>query len=242
MDQYKQIIDELVAHVVPGAGEPARRETVVPPTGDPAPVHVPAGFPRPPHEGHLRYCYFDLEIMHPVEDCGGWQGAITQGGVSVLCIWDSIDENPVFYDESSLETAAGHLEDADVVVSFNGSSFDVPLLEAHLRRKLVLKEHIDVFALAKRALDAMGKRWKGNGLGPLSVKTTGRNKLGEGSHAPTLVREQRWADLYNYCLRDVILTRDLLTFARRNGYILDSEGDELPLNLPKWMRLGGLNG
>lgn len=245
-DPYQQIVDELSRNAPYGAGTAADRtrssdeEHGTPPTSsvDPALFCVPAGFPRPPHETSLRYVYFDLEIKNSIEECGGWAGAIHRGGVAVLCVWDSRDENPVFYDETNLEAGCRHLEEADVVVSFNGAVFDVPLLEAHTRRKLVLKEHVDVFALAKRALERMGKGWKGQGLGPLSEKTTGRTKIGMGSHAPTLVREQKWADLYNYCLRDVILTRDLLTFARRNGYILDAEGEELLLDIPIWMKLG----
>ena len=228
-DEYQQIVEDLAPEAP--AAPPDIAAPLLPPET------VPAGYPRPPHDADFRVVYFDLEIRNSIESCGGWEGAISQGGVSALCLWDSIDENAVFYDDHCLDTAALHLEDADVVVSFNGKAFDVPLIERHLRRTLHLKEHIDVFELAKKGLERYGKPWKGNGLDALSSKTVHRGKNGVGSHAPQLVAEGHWAELFTYCLRDVVLTRDLLTFARRNGYIFDKDGQVLPLDVPSWLQL-----
>lgn len=229
--QYRKIIDDLAAGVT--QSRPSPNETEASPAVS---LTVPAGYPRPPHDD-LHVVYFDLEIRHSVEECGGWEGAIRGGGVTALCLWDSKDENAVFYDDHCLESGAQHLEEADVVVSFNGKSFDVPLIERHLKRALGLKEHIDIFELAKKGLDRIGKPWKGNGLDALSLKTCQRGKSGNGAHAPQLAADGHWAELFTYCLRDVILTRDLLTFARRNGYVFDKDGEVLELKLPNWLLL-----
>jgi DEAD/DEAH box helicase domain-containing protein len=184
----------------------------------------------------LHTCYFDLEIRRTVESCGGWEEVKKTGGVSMLCIWDSMAERPYFYDDSSLSDAFEHLERAKVVVSFNGEWFDIPLLQNHLGRHARLVEHIDVFSLVRRELETSRKSWKGHGLDALCRNTLGTGKTGSGERAPHLAAEGKWAELVNYCLSDVLLTRDLCNFIRKEGYVIDKDGDRLPIALPPWFR------
>lgn len=237
MDAYQKIIEELVASAAPATPP-------LPPTEESGievplqPLTVPAGFPRPPYETQ-RIVYFDLEIKNDLDLIGGWEGAKTRGGIGLLCLWDSEDENPAFFDETTAPEAQAILEAASAVVSFNGTGFDLHVLQSVLGHPIALRTHVDLFELAKRELDRQGKVWKGHGLDAISRATLGRGKIGVGSDAPKLLRESKFAQLANYCLRDVILTRDLLTFCRRNGYILDKDGEALHLKLPEWLRLDG---
>lgn len=184
----------------------------------------------------LHVCYFDLEIRRSVESCGGWDAVKKTGGVSMLCIWDSRASRPFFYDDSSLADAVEHLERANVVVSFNGAWFDIPLIQNHLGRNARLVEHVDVFSLVRRQLEAEGKSWKGHGLDALCRSTLGEGKSGSGEHAPLLAAEGKWAELVNYCLSDVLLTRDLCEFIRKKGFVIDKDGEELRLEVPAWFR------
>jgi len=176
---------------------------------------------------------FDLEIRRSVDDCGGWKAVISKGGVSLGCIWDEIDLYPHFYDDNDLEKLAEHLEKLDFLVTFNGKGFDVPLVEAHIGRKLSLKSHFDLFAAVKEALDRSGIPWKGHGLGPLCERTLGRGKLGTGEGAPLLLASGKVADLVNYCLSDVMLTLELLEHAVNSGFVVAADGSKLFVDVPE---------
>jgi DEAD/DEAH box helicase domain-containing protein len=181
--------------------------------------------------------FFDLEIRRSLEEMGNdWDNVRRGGGVSVLCIWDDQAGRPFFYDDHTLSDAASHLESADVVVGFNSAWFDLPLVCNHLDRNVLVKEHLDLFAIIKSALAREGKSWKGHGLDAVCSATIGRGKTGHGAHAPDLAREGRWAELTNYCLSDVLLTRDLALFIQKNGFILDRDGDKLALETPDWFK------
>jgi hypothetical protein len=235
-DAYKKIIDDLVAGTAStGLPKPPDSDLATVPV---LPLTVPAGFPRPPYETR-RIVYFDLEIKNDLDAIGGWEGAKTHGGIGILCLWDSEDESPHFFDETTAPEACQILESASAAVSFNGTGFDLHVLQAATGRKISLQSHVDLFELARDQLDRLGKAWKGNGLDALSRNTIQRGKIGVGSDAPKLLRDGKWAQLANYCLRDVLLTRDLLTFCRRNGYILDKDGEALYLKLPEWLKLQG---
>jgi DEAD/DEAH box helicase domain-containing protein len=186
----------------------------------------------PPHT-----LYFDLEVRRGPDEYGGdWERVRREGGVSVLCIWDEREGRPYFYDDHTLAEAAEKLSSADLVVSFNGAWFDVPLLENHLLRNISLVEHLDLFALVKSGLDRAGKSFRGHGLDALAQATLGKGKNGSASRAPELARVGRWAELTNYCLEDVLLTRDLGHFIAREGYVIDKDGERLLLSVPDWYR------
>lgn len=181
--------------------------------------------------------YFDLEVRRGPDEFGGdWNRVRQEGGVSILCIWDDQEGRPYFYDDHTLAEAAERLCAADLVVSFNGTWFDVPLIENHLLRSLPIKEHLDLFALVKSALDRTGKSFKGHGLGALSSQTLGKDKNGVAEHAPVLSNTGHWGELVNYCLEDVLLTRDLGHFIAREGYVIDKDGERLLLSVPDWYR------
>lgn len=80
--------------------------------------------------------------------------------------------------------------------------------------------------------DALGTRTKGYGLGALCERTLGLEKSGTGEHAPLLVRQGRWGDLFDYNLNDVFLTRSLFNFITTNGYVVDVDGNELDIDAP----------
>lgn len=184
----------------------------------------------------LHICYFDLEIRRTVEECGGWDEVKKTGGVSMLCIWDSLAERPFFYDDHTLAEAADHLERAKVAVSFNGAWFDIPLLQNHLDRAIQITEHIDLFAIVRNSLGDNGKGFRGHGLDALARNTLGKGKTGIGEAAPLLGKAGHWAELTNYCLSDVLLTRDLSDFIRKEGYVIDASGERLAVRVPEWFK------
>lgn len=180
---------------------------------------------------------FDIETRKLAQDLpGGWAALKAgEGGISCVVIWSSLSGRPHIFGEHTLDGAASMLEDADCVLSFNGIRFDVPVLEGVLGRKLALKNHID---LLKEVWDALSKRGiphKGNSLGELAERTLGIAKSGSGLLAPQLADEGRWAELHDYCIHDVHLTRNLFKYVVESGGVIDSSGELLPLDLPDWL-------
>ena len=175
--------------------------------------------------------FFDLEIRKTVDECGGWEGAKSQGGVSLLCIWDEAEARPHFFDDNDLSEAVERLENAELCVSFNGKWFDMKVLEASWGAPIKLRDHWDVFETVKTALDDHLIPWRGHGLDALCRETLGKGKSGSGEHAPMLLRDGKIAQLTNYCLNDVLLTRDLAKFASLNRFVRGIGGKRIDLPL-----------
>ncbi|GAG98480.1 unnamed protein product, partial [marine sediment metagenome] len=77
------------------------------------------------------------------------------------------------------------------------------------------------------AEDKVGRRGVFNGSLSLDVvaeNTLGRRKTGHGANAPGLIREGKWAEVFEYNLHDVIITYQLLRFIKKYGYAIDGEG------------------
>ena len=89
-------------------------------------------------------------------------------------IWDSITDHHHIYTSETLLAAAEHLEAADVVLSFNGIEFDIPVLEGCIGRRVETKIHLDLLRLIWSAIS--GRR-KGNTLDETSKRTLGRGRL-----------------------------------------------------------------
>jgi hypothetical protein len=186
----------------------------------------------------LHVAYFDLETRRLAKEIpGGWD-AIKRGdgGISALVVLDSLYDYPNFYDDHCLSALADHLESADVVCSYNGKRFDVPIVEGLLGRSLALPRHIDLLDLIWSALNLTHCPHRGNSLAEVSQRTLGQTKNGTGELAPTLSDAGRFAELFTYCLCDVDLTRRLFDYARREGGVIGPNGDFLSLAIPDWFR------
>lgn len=175
---------------------------------------------------------FDIETRRLADQVGGWdalkKGA---GGVSAMVVYDNLTERFHLYDGHTLEYGARHLEGADVVLSFNGREFDVPVLEGVLERKLAITSHLDLLQLIWRAI--VGRK-KGNTLDEVSRRTLGHGKIGKGASAPALADAGRYAELFEYCVSDVDLTRELFAFVQQERGVINSEGNLLPIDVPWW--------
>lgn len=175
---------------------------------------------------------FDIETRKLAKDVGGWANLKRgDGGVSAVVVWDNVSRRSHIYDQHTLSQAADHLENADVVLSFNGEDFDVPVLQGVLGRRLSLPVHLDLLQLVWAR--TTGRRF-GNKLDELAQRTLGSNKSADGTLAPALADEGRWGELFEYCALDVQLTRDLFSFAQKYGGCITPNGEILLLDLPDW--------
>lgn len=176
----------------------------------------------------MKIAVFDLETARSPEQCGGWidfKGLGISWGVAWIS-WELGGSYEHFRGER-IEQLADLLAEADLVVTFNGFRFDLPLLRAHLDDHHFgdFGGHVDLLDLVYTAL---GHRVS---LDELSAYTLGAQKSGHGQHAPILAAEGWWDELASYCQRDVTLTLLLYRFAHSHGYLLYSDG-RIPLSVP----------
>ena len=198
--------------------------------GGSAPDASSGGLESPNGGPPLRTCVFDLEIASPVEECpNGWAGARRgECGVSALVVWDTGTGRYHLYDASTLEAAVEHLNSVDRIVTWNGKDFDVPIIEA-LTAQRVATSHVDLLELVWKAL---GTKTKGYKLGAVALRTLGLAKNGDAVSAPSLVAQDRYAELFDYCLNDVHLTRRLWEHVQSTLCVIGVNGEPLVLMVP----------
>lgn len=61
------------------------------------------------------------------------------------------------------------------------------------------------------------------GLNGLSKATLGFGKTGHGSKSPLLIREGKWAEVFEYNLNDVRLTHLLIEHKEKYGFVVDGK-------------------
>lgn len=171
-----------------------------------------------------RVAVYDLETMNAPRNGEDWR-RYDWLGISWGVVWVSWEGGQAgrlrhFRGEKArLGVLVALLNEADVVVSYNGSHFDEKLLFAKgFEGVFDPKADCDMLSLIYRV---MGRRYK---LDDMALHTLGRQKSGHGKHAPALARAGRIDELAEYCQDDVILTRDLYYFARAHGYVITPDG------------------
>lgn len=193
-----------------------------------------------------RICVFDLETrklagdLSPDDEDYGWELLRKgKGGISALTIYDTKDNWLYSYDDHTAQSAARHLEAADVVVGYCSERFDVPVLEGVTGRALRLPHHYDLYVEMARghATRHMRPHYGDLKLDTLSRKNLGRGKIDSGSNITTLIKEGRWGQIFNYCADDVHITYDLFMKATREGGLINANGKYMTLPMPTWLRL-----
>lgn len=125
--------------------------------------------------------------------------------------------------EAGAKAMIEHLSEADMVVSYNGESFDLRVLSAHGDVSLIRQKHLDLNVLVRRALDALEIDRQGTGRirqGGLDgvAKANGlEGKSGHATDAPALLRAGEVEKVLAYCEQDVRIVVELYRRARQTG-------------------------
>ncbi len=180
--------------------------------------------------------FYDLETKYLANEIeGGWAncGAME---VSVLCVVRDFKGREVveFYDSHNRdEFLTRYYRNKNVtLVSFNGLGFDNKVIEGSWTGKNTKEaEEIDLCFEAKRTLKLLDFKVKGCSLDSLSKATLDCGKSGDGAEAPILYRNNNFAQLYTYCLNDVVLTKQLAEFHQRNGFIIHPDYGQISLGI-----------
>ncbi len=189
-----------------------------------------------------RLIFFDIESrlwasdLDPEDEQHGWellrQG---KGGASAIALFDTKTNWCHCYDDMSRRACAEHLERADMLVTFRGEAFDIPVIEGLIGRKLRIRQHFDIYCEVARANAERGiVGAKGDfTLDAIAKRNLGRGKIDSGENAKHLTATGQFGKLFNYCLSDVELTRELFRRICRDGGLINLGGGFLPLSVPE---------
>ena len=180
-------------------------------------------------------------------------------GLSIGCYYDYRDNRVHWFDVHTLEeTVLGFVETQPLLVSFNGISFDGPLMfdclpqtpdapnwVVDLRRRSILFENWQ--QLWKRSYDILAEIWK---VDPSSKFKRGLNsldsiaranglsgKLLHGAEAPRRWAKGEYAYVMNYCQDDVLKTKALFEQIVETSAILRGGAQPIVLSHPFQMEV-----
>lgn len=191
---------------------------------------------------------YDVEVLRGPQDTpGGWDNPAGMGfGTAVA--HDTRHNLYRFFGPDGRESLGDMLVETDqVVVTFNGKKFDsrvvladnmagAPWRECDLL-EVVVRGKYGVETISE-AVQKVGAREVFNGalnLDSLCGATLGMRKNGHGAHAPELIRNKQWAEVYEYNLNDVRLTKRLLDYARKYHRVIDRDANIITVEDLEWV-------
>lgn len=159
----------------------------------------------------MRRITLDIETKNFFTDVGSNDPADLD--ISVVCIHDSADGEYKSFLEQDFGKLWSILEQSDMLITWNGDHFDIPLLNKYYPGDLGKIKSLD---LMKEVQKAIGRRLK---LDTVAEATIGMNKNGLGSDAMILWQNGEVDKLIEYCINDVRLTKELYDYAVTNGQL-----------------------
>jgi DEAD/DEAH box helicase domain-containing protein len=123
----------------------------------------------------MRRITFDIETKNFFADVGSNDPAALD--ISVVCIHDTKDDSYQSFLEADFPKLWPILEKADILVTWNGDHFDIPLLNKYYSGDLSKIKSID---LMNEVRNSIGRRLK---LDTVAEATLGINKSGNGFEA-----------------------------------------------------------
>ncbi len=159
----------------------------------------------------MRVITFDIETKNIFQDVGSNNPADLD--ISVICTHDSETNEFASYLEADFSKLWPIMEQADILVTWNGDHFDIPLLNKYYAGDLSNIKSVD---LMREVQNVLGRRLK---LDSVGEATLGRNKSGHGLDAIEWWRNGEVEKVIKYCIEDVRLTRDVYDYARKNGHL-----------------------
>lgn len=180
----------------------------------------------------MRKITFDIETRNTFQDVGSTESSALD--ISVVCIHDSLTDEYSSYLQEDLPKLWPIIEQADMLITFNGDHFDIPLLNKYYSGDLTKIKSLDLLVEVRNSL---GRRIK---LDTLAEATLGKNKSGHGLDAITWWQQGEIEKIIKYCIEDVKITKEIYEYALKNGKLkykdLGAGGTirDIKLDTSKW--------
>lgn len=167
----------------------------------------------------MRKIFLDIETKNSFQEVGKADATLLD--ISVVCIYDSETGQYTSYLQEDFPKLWPILEKADVIVTFNGDHFDLPLLNKYYSGDLLRIKSLD---LLKEVRKALGHRV---GLGSIAQATFGIGKSGHGLEAIEWWKKGEIEKIIKYCIDDVKITKDVFDYAVANKKLKFMDGDKV---------------
>jgi DEAD/DEAH box helicase domain-containing protein len=159
----------------------------------------------------MRKITFDVETRNIFQDVNSNES--TALDISVVCIHDSSNDSYSSFLQEDFPKLWPILESADMLVTFNGDHFDIPLLNKYYSGDLTKIKSLDLLVEIKKVL---GRRIK---LDTIAEATLGTKKSGHGLEAVEWWKSGEIDKIIKYCIEDVKITKTLYEYALTNNML-----------------------
>ncbi len=159
----------------------------------------------------MRKITFDVETRNLFADVNSNES--TALDISVVCIHDSQTDTYSSYLQEDFPKLWPILEQADMLITFNGDHFDIPLLNKYYSGDLTKMKSLDLLVEVRNSL---GRRIK---LDTIAEATLGVRKSGHGLEAVEWWKNGEVEKIIKYCIEDVKITKQLYDYALKNGIL-----------------------
>lgn len=177
----------------------------------------------------MRYIVFDIETQNTFADVGKHEPALLD--ISVVSLYDSVDDAYTTVAIDELETLWPHFEHADALVGYNSDHFDIPILDKYYPGSLTRIHSIDLMQDIKRSF---GKRLR---LNSIAEATLGEQKSANGLQAITWWKQGEIEKIKMYCQKDVEITKRLFEYAQKHNmlHVMDRGAKrDIPIDTSAW--------
>ncbi|HVT75009.1 MAG TPA: ribonuclease H-like domain-containing protein [Candidatus Paceibacterota bacterium] len=177
----------------------------------------------------MRKIVFDIETRNIFQDVGSNDPKDLD--ISVVCLYDYETDQYHSFLQEDFGKLWPILEQADMLITFNGDHFDIPLLDKYYPGDLTTIKSLDLLKEVKKSL---GFRIK---LDSIAQATLGAGKSGHGLEAVTWWKQGEIEKIIKYCKDDVKVTKDIYDYALRNNSLKYKDGlavKEMKLDTKDW--------
>ena len=177
----------------------------------------------------MKILTFDIETTNTFDEVGSPNAEDLD--LAVVCVHDSETQEMTHYFKEDLHKLWPLMEQADMLISFNGDHFDIPLLNKYYAGDLTQIKSLDLLVEIRKSL---GRRIK---LDDIASATLGESKSADGLQSIIWWRQGKIDEVVAYCKQDVIVTRKVYDFAMQNGHLLyvkDNKKTEILLDTSTW--------
>jgi len=151
--------------------------------------------------------------------------------ISVVCIYEYETDTYSSFLQEDFGKLWPILENADMLITYNGDYFDIPLLDKYYPGDLSKIKSLDLLKEIKKSL---GFRLK---LDSVALATLGVGKSGHGLEAVTWWKNGEIEKIIKYCTDDVKVTKEVYDYALKNNHLKYKDGlnmKEIKLDTSNW--------
>ncbi len=167
----------------------------------------------------MRKIVLDIETKNTFQEVGKADPTLLD--ISVVCIYDSETDQYTSYLQEDFIKLWPILERADILITFNGDHFDIPLLNKYYSGDLTKIKSLDILKEIRKSL---GFRV---GLDNIASATLGKGKIGHGLEAIEWWKNGEIDKIIKYCIGDVEITKEVYEYAINNQMLKYKEGEAI---------------